>query len=132
MSIRVVAAVIRHGEQVLIARRARHKADGGCWEFPGGKVEAGESDSQALVRELHEELRCHIEVGDWLGSVEHPSKPLQLDAYWCRLAEGQQLPATGADHDLCRWASAAELTALQWAPLDPPLLPAIIKALNKR
>lgn len=131
MSTRVVAAVIRHGQQVLIARRASHKADGGCWEFPGGKVEAGESDSEALMRELDEELRCRIDVGGWLGAVQHPSRPLQLHAYWCALADGQSLPAASSDHDCCRWASAAELPQLQWAPLDPPLLPLIIATLNK-
>lgn len=129
MTIEVVAAIISHDGQVLAARRAPHKADGGLWEFPGGKVESGESHAEALTREIGEELGTAITVGEMLGSVYHPSKPLVMHGYHCRLVAG--LPHSSSDHDQLRWLTSDELHELDWAPLDPPLLAAVAALLGQ-
>ncbi|MBP7547707.1 MAG: (deoxy)nucleoside triphosphate pyrophosphohydrolase [Corallincola sp.] len=129
MTIEVVAAIISHNGLVLAARRAPHKADAGLWEFPGGKVEAGESHAQALAREIQEELGLAIAVGESLGSVHHPSKPLVMHGYHCQLVDG--MPQRSSDHDLLRWLSSDELFQLAWAPLDPPLLTAVAALLGQ-
>lgn len=129
MTIEVVAAIISHNGLVLAARRAPHKADAGLWEFPGGKVEAGESHAQALAREIQEELGLAIAVGESLGSVHHASKPLVMHGYHCQLVDG--MPQRSSDHDLLRWLSSDELFQLAWAPLDPPLLTAVAALLGQ-
>lgn len=128
MTLEVVAAIISHNGQVLAARRAPHKADAGLWEFPGGKVEAGESHAAALVREIGEELGVAILVGDCLGSVHHPTKPVVMHGYHCQLVD--DLPQRSSDHDQLRWLSSDALYQLDWAPLDPPLLAAVAALLG--
>lgn len=129
MTLHVVAGVIIDQQRVLVTRRSAHKADGGKWEFPGGKVETNESHSDALARELREELNIPVRVGNLIGTVDHPTKLLQLHAYHCHLMTND-LIQVGLDHDLLRWCGSAELYTLDWAPLDPPLLPAITALLQ--
>lgn len=121
--VRVVAAVIVRQGLVFCARRAPHKSQGGLWEFPGGKVEAEESDEAALAREIQEELRISIDVGPFLGEsvFGYAHGVIQLLAYGCewRMGEPQLL-----DHDQVRWVRPGELSELAWAPADVPLLEA--------
>jgi mutator protein MutT len=87
----VVAAVIRRGDQVLVTRRPLDKANPGLWEFPGGKIAAGETPQEALVREIQEELGCTIAVSDHLITVTHayPHLTVELHAYAATLLIGE-------------------------------------------
>jgi 8-oxo-dGTP diphosphatase len=116
----VGAAILRHG-RVLAARRAVPADLAGQWEFPGGKVEPGESDVAGLVRECREELGVQIAVGELLGCVEPPG--LALRVYVAELIAGEPQPL--ADHDELRWLGAAELDDVPWLPADLPLVAAL-------
>jgi 8-oxo-dGTP diphosphatase len=113
----VGAALLRNG-RVLAARRCAPEALAGGWEFPGGKVEAGESETAAVVRECREELGveviCRTRVpGEWQVNAEWV-----LRVYLAEIAAGEALP--GADHDQLRWLSRAELFDVDWLPADLP------------
>ena len=114
----VGAALLRNG-RVLASRRTEPPRLAGLWEFPGGKVEPGETDVQALVRELREELQVEVEVGDRLGADLLIGSTAVLRVYLCRLLCGE--PAL-VDHDEHRWLSAGELLAVAWIPVDLPLV----------
>jgi 8-oxo-dGTP diphosphatase len=117
--IRVVAAVITDDEgRVLACRRAPHKSLAGSWEFPGGKVEPGESDADALVREIQEELGVQIEVGDYLATSVNKAGDLDIEllAFRATLRKGQVKGSS--DHDRFLWLSANDLHSVDWAPAD--------------
>ena len=120
----VGAAIVRAG-RVLAARRSAPAAVVGGWEFPGGKVEPGESETDALVRECREELGVEIRVGALLGTVAQDSFVLRV--YRAVLLAGEPLPLQ--DHDELRWLAADEAPAVAWLPADLPLLPAVCEAL---
>jgi 8-oxo-dGTP diphosphatase len=123
----VAAALVRDG-RVLAARRSRPAELVGGWEFPGGKVEAGEAESAALVRELDEELGVSVQVGARLG--EATDGRIRLVLYRAALLGGE--PVAGADHDAVRWLSAPELEAVGWLPIDRDLLPVVAALLERR
>jgi len=114
----VGAAVLRDG-RVLASRRTEPPRLAGLWEFPGGKVEPGEDDVAALVRELREELRVDVEVGARLGGDLPIGATAVLRVYLCRLLSGE--PAL-VDHDEHRWLGADELLDVPWIPVDLPLV----------
>ena len=114
----VGAALVRDG-RVLASRRTEPPHLAGLWEFPGGKVEDGESDVDALVRELREELRVEVEVGDRLGQDLRIGTTAVLRVYLCALLDGE--PAL-VDHDEHRWLAADELLDVPWIPADLPLV----------
>ncbi|MEM6794470.1 MAG: NUDIX domain-containing protein [Acidobacteriota bacterium] len=119
----VGAAVFRRG-LCLAARRAAHVAHPGAWEFPGGKVEAGESPRGALRRELREELGLEVRVEEFLGRglIDAP-RAVALDVYCCRWTAGE---LTLSDHDAVRWIAARQARGgMRWAPADVPVLPAL-------
>jgi 8-oxo-dGTP diphosphatase len=117
----VGVAVIRDG-QVLAALRA---GVGGGWEFPGGKVEAGETDEEAAARELSEELGVRIEIGASLGLEEPIGERYLLRVYAAELLEGTPVLH---EHAETRWVGAAELDDLDWLAPDRPFLP-VLRAL---
>ena len=114
----VGAALVRDG-RVLASRRTEPPQLAGLWEFPGGKVEVGESDEQALRRELREELRVEASVGARLGSDVLIGETAVLRVYLCTLLAGE--PAL-VDHDAHRWLSAGELDDVDWIPVDLPVV----------
>ncbi len=130
--LRVVGAVLVEGARILAARRAPHTRDAGRWEFPGGKVEPGESPQQALARELREELGIEAEVG-WLIGRGHGSageRELHLDCYWARPTG--PAPTTSTDHDRLEWLEPAQLPARDWAAPDVPILLEILTGATPR
>ena len=124
----IVAAVIITAGRVLACERSAPPEVAGRWEFPGGKVEPGESDQQALARECAEELGVRVEVGDRVG----PDVPLAhgravLRVFAVRLLEGDQPRAL--EHRSMRWLAPDELDSVPWLPADQPIvaeLPALL------
>ncbi|MFC5177414.1 NUDIX domain-containing protein [Nocardioides taihuensis] len=124
----VGAALVRDG-RVLAARRTRPAAAAGRWELPGGKVEPGESAAQALVRELHEELGCTVEVVGWLDGAAPIGGTHELTVAHARLLEGE--PAIREDgHDAVRWLCVDELGEVDWLEPDRPFLPELADLLD--
>lgn len=119
------AAIVRNG-RVLAACRARPPELAGGWEFPGGKVEPGESEPDALMRECREELGIAIQVGERLGDAVDGR--IRLVLYAC--TAGAEEPRPLEDHDELRWLSAAELADVAWLPIDRALLPVVIGSLG--
>lgn len=119
MEIEVVGAVIVQDGLVLCAQRGPGGEAGGMWEFPGGKVEPGESAPAALAREIHEELGCVVDVGDLVTTTRHAgsSVVVVLSTYWCRVVSGTPVPT---EHAAIRWLPVGRLGELDWAPADVP------------
>jgi len=116
-TINVVAAVIRQGEKIFVTQRGYGDYKDG-WEFPGGKIEAGETPRDALVREIREELDCEIIVGEHLVTVEHdyPDFHLSMQCFWADLVEGSHMKLL--EHEAAKWLSVDELDSVDWLPAD--------------
>ena len=115
-SIEVVAAVIIEQQRVFATQRGYGEWQG-WWEFPGGKLETGESPEAALHREIQEELATHVEVGERLCTVVHdyPNFHLTMHCYLCRVVAGT---LSLLEHNASRWLSCSELEEVQWLPAD--------------
>ncbi|MES2504119.1 MAG: 8-oxo-dGTP diphosphatase MutT [Myxococcota bacterium] len=115
--LRVVAALIRQGKQVLITERWPGKHMGLTWEFPGGKVEAGESDEQALKRELQEELGIEVDVGSccFQTTYSYSNKEVHLCIYRCKITEGTP---TALDVKSLEWVAGDKLGLRPFPPAD--------------
>jgi len=123
--VRVVAGVVLRQGRVLAAQRPADKRMGGLWEFPGGKVEEGEDDATALARELYEELRIVVDVGECLGetvTVEERGA-FRLVAYKATIRSGTP---TLLEHQQMRWCCPNELDDLDWAPADVPFVKRLV------
>ena len=118
MQIVVAGALITRGA-LLVAQRRRPPELAGLWELPGGKVAPGETESQALARELREELGVEVDVGERLGD-DVPSGAVLLRAYQVSMTGGELHPH---DHTALRWVRGAELDELPWVPADRVWLP---------
>ena len=119
----VCCALIEHDGKVLIARRPPEKHLGGRWEFPGGKIEYGETPTVALHREITEELGCHLELTTALPPVIHayPGTTIQLHPFVARLAAGSLAPRA-LEHTDLRWIDPAEFSTVALAPADIPVV----------
>ncbi len=129
--IRVVAAVIVRDGKVLACRRAPHKSLAGLWEFPGGKVEPGETDEVALAREIREELGIDITVGEFIAESVAPAGEtmIHLNAFWAQTSTSGEFAST--DHDLMAWLSPASFSEYEWAPADVPFLARVVSVPNE-
>ena len=126
-SIEVVAAIIRKGDKVFATQRG-YGAWKDWWEWPGGKVEAGETPEQALVREIREELSTEIVIDKFLHTVEYdyPEFHLTMHCYMCSLrTEALHLN----EHEDARWLDAETLPSVRWLPADEELIPLIVREL---
>ena len=122
--IRVVGAVFHDGERFLACRKKPGKPLEGHWEFPGGKIEPGETPEQALEREIREELNLIAEVGQKVTTTtyEYDFATIELTTFYCTLVDGD-LRLT--DHDATKWVTSTEAAHLTWAPADIPAVEAI-------
>ena len=124
----VVAAAIFRENRVLCVQRSKHTKEyiSLKWEFPGGKVEVGESREEALVREIREELSVDIEVSEFLMTVEHtyPDFHLTMHVFKCVLNQGQ---ISLNEHVALKWLSTDELDQLDWAAADKPVVKSLMQ-----
>jgi 8-oxo-dGTP diphosphatase len=120
--------VVRRGAGILVSRRHHGAERGGQWEFPGGKVEPGESEPAALRREIAEELGCDVEVGDLLVRHTHryPDLEVELAFYACRLPPGAEPRPLGVA--ALEWAPDQALAGYDFCEADLPVLPLLAAA----
>lgn len=119
-TIRVVAAVIRKDDRIFATQRGYGEFKDG-WEFPGGKIEPGETPQQALVREIREELETEIRVGDLIDTIEYdyPTFHLSMDCFWCEIVEGS---LELKEHEAAKWLDRESLYMVDWLPADVGLV----------
>lgn len=128
-TVRVVAAVIRDGDRIFATARGYGEYKG-WWEFPGGKIEAGETPEEALVREIHEELDTEIRVGELIDTIEYdyPTFHLSMDCFWAEVVAGRLVLKEAED---ARWLTKEMLESVQWLPADRTIIDALKKNLIK-
>ena len=125
MSIHVVAAIIRCGDEIFATQRGYGDYKD-WWEFPGGKIEVGETPEEALIREIKEELSVDISVDKFIMTVEYdyPEFHLVMDCFWCSIAGGElQL----LEHEAAKWLPLNDLKQVNWLPADIKVIEAIEK-----
>lgn len=123
-TIQVVAAVIFDEQGRIFATQRGYGEWKDWWEFPGGKIETGETLQNALKREIHEELDAEIEVGDLLRTIEYdyPTFHLTMHCFRCKLADGH---VTLLEHEAAKWLYPHELNSVQWLPADKEIINAL-------
>lgn len=128
-TIRVVAAVIRKDDRIFATQRGYGEFKDG-WEFPGGKIEPGETPQQALVREIREELETEIRVGDLIDTIEYdyPTFHLSMDCFWCEIVEGS---LELKEHEAAKWLDRESLYTVDWLPADVGLIEKIRKGIDE-
>lgn len=126
-TVEVVAAIIRDDHLIFATQRGYGEFQGG-WEFPGGKIEAGETPEIALVREIQEELDTTIEVGSLVDIVEYdyPTFHLRMHCYWCKIISGKLILK---EHASSRWLDKSHLHDVNWLPADLSLIEKISQEL---
>ena len=129
-TIRVVAAVIRKGNRIFATQRGYGEFKDG-WEFPGGKIEPGETPQEALVREIREELETEIRVGDLIDTIEYdyPAFHLSMDCFWCEIVEGS---LELKEHEAAKWLDRESLYTVDWLPADVGLVEKIMKGIDEK
>lgn len=129
-TVRVVAAVIKatneHGEPIIFATQRGYGDFKGGWEFPGGKIEEGETPQEALKREIMEELDTEISVGELIDTVEYDYQTfhLSMDCFWCEIVKGD---LELKEHEAARWLTKESINSVEWLPADITLVEKIIK-----
>ena len=131
-TIKVVAAVIcdsLHEKKRIFATARGYGEFKGMWEFPGGKIEPGETPQQALVRESREELDTTIRVGDLIDTVEYDYSDfhLSMDCFWCEVVEGDLVLLEAQEG---RWLTKDELDSVEWLPADLGFVEMIYRVIN--
>ena len=129
--IHVVAAIIKRDGKIFATQRGYGDYKDG-WEFPGGKVEIGESPRDAVVREIREELATEISCGDLLLTVEYdyPDFHLSMDCFWAELKEGEHPELL--EHEAAQWLGLDELDSVEWLPADIEVVKAIKRSFYDR
>ena len=127
-TVKVVAAVI-HKDNKIFATARGYGEFKGLWEFPGGKIEAGETPQQALAREIQEELNAKITVGELIETIEYdyPTFHLSMDCFWCEVVEGELMLLEAEDST---WLTAETLDSVSWLPADHKLIEKLYRHLK--
>ena len=131
--VKVVAAVIKEnnqaGKPMIFATQRGYGEFKGGWEFPGGKVEPGETLQQALRREIIEELETEIEVGEMIDTIEYdyPTFHLSMDCFWCTIVAGELVLK---EHEAAKWLTCDELRTVDWLPADITLIDKISRSID--
>jgi len=123
--IHVVAAIIKHNNEILTTQRGYGDYKD-WWEFPGGKIEPGETPEEALVREIKEELATDITVDKYITTIEYdyPEFHLVMDCYWCSIKSGE---LTLLEHEAAKWLPLDNLNQVNWLPADVKVIEVIEK-----
>lgn len=129
-TIRVVAAIIIKNEKVFATQRGYGDFKGG-WEFPGGKIDAGETPEEALIREIKEELDTEVEVIELLDTVEYdyPNFHLSMDCFICNIKSGDLVLK---EHEAAQWLTKETLDSVNWLPADLGLIDKIREYLQEK
>ena len=129
-TIEVVAAIIFDEQGRIFATQRGYGEWKDWWEFPGGKIEAGETSEQALKREIHEELDAEIEVGELLRTIDYdyPTFHLTLRCFKCKLSENHVMLL---EHEAAKWLAPLELHSVRWLPADEDIIQDLSKCVNK-
>jgi len=132
-TIRVVAAIIKsknkNGEPIIFATQRGYGDFKGGWEFPGGKMEGGETPQNALAREIREELKTEIKVGELIDTIEYdyPTFHLSMDCFFAEIVSGDLVLT---EHTAAKWLTKAELDSVEWLPADVTLIEKIRDGMN--
>ena len=131
-TIRVVAAIIKavneKGEPIIFATQRGYGDFKGGWEFPGGKIEEGETPEEALKREILEELETEITVGELIDTIEYdyPTFHLSMDCFWAEIVSGDLVLK---EHEAAKWLTKDELDSVEWLPADVTLVDLVKKSI---